>query len=55
MKAIRVTILTLTLLVGATPRSVPQADNTETRAQAKISRNTAGDCYLVNGIWYCEP
>ena len=53
MKAIRISVLTMVMLVGATSRSIPTHDkpaDTETHTLAQ----TPGPCYLVNGIWICE-
>ena len=54
MTAVRVGLLTLVLLAGATVRSVPPPDNT---VQGNTQTFTAGpgDCYLINGVWVCEP
>lgn len=50
MKALRVTVLMACLLIGATSRPVPVADNTS----PTIAAQGAGDCYWLNGVWFCE-
>jgi hypothetical protein len=51
MKAVRISLLTLVLLAGATSRSVPTADHTVTNQT--IVREGAGPCYFINGQWVC--
>lgn len=54
MKTLRVSLLTVLLLAGATPGSLPVADRS---AEPTASTNAAaadGPCYLINGIWVCE-
>lgn len=51
MKAFRVSVLTVCLLVGATLTTQQEPVSSETRVSAKSS----GECYLINGIWYCDP
>ena len=50
MKTIRVMLLTMVLLAGATTRTVPTSD------QANVAGTEAAsepECYLINGVWYC--
>jgi hypothetical protein len=54
MKAVRISLLTMVLLVGATSHSVPTANNM-LPADAQVVTAGPGDCYLINGIWVCEP
>ncbi|HUS11687.1 MAG TPA: hypothetical protein VMZ30_14570 [Pyrinomonadaceae bacterium] len=54
MKLLRVTLLTGLLLVGATTRDV----SIQSKHGATVTtpaRQTSGECYLVNGIWICQP
>ena len=54
MKAVRVALLTLVLLAGATPGSVPTSDIAPQTDTHVIARAGDGPCYWVNGIWVCE-
>ena len=51
MKSIRVMLLTLLLLAGATTRTAPTSDQA-TVAGAEAASEP--ECYLVNGVWYCR-
>ena len=48
MKSLRVLFLMIVLLAGATTRPAPVAEQTDASAN-----QTAGPCYLLNGIWVC--
>jgi hypothetical protein len=50
MKTVRIALLTMSLLVGATARSVPTVES-----DPQTIANADGPCYLINGIWVCEP
>jgi hypothetical protein len=54
MKAVRISLLTMVLMVGATSRPAPTVDNSSTGDATAISQS-AGPCYLINGMWFCEP
>ena len=54
MKAIRISLLTMVLLVGATSSPVPTVDNSLQDA-ATTGQVADGPCYLINGIWVCDP
>ena len=53
MKAVRISLLTLALMMGATARSVPTGDNTSNGGIQPIAQAEDGPCYLVNGMWVC--
>ncbi len=53
MKSIRVSILTMCLLVGATLGPVPTAEDATTAGSRTIA-SAETECYLINGIWICE-
>ena len=55
MKAVRISLLTMVLLAGATPGSVPTADNTLQGDTHAIAKAGDGPCYWINGMWVCEP
>ena len=53
MKAVRASLLTMLLLAGATSQPVPTTNLIS--HEATVTVPTAGPCYLVNGIWICDP
>jgi hypothetical protein len=55
MKAFRVTVLTACLLVGATAQPITKADRTSIDSSQTIAAKGAGECWMINGVWYCEP
>lgn len=55
MKAVRISLLTMVLLVGATSRPMAPLADTSSRDAATITRTGDGPCYWLNGVWVCEP
>jgi hypothetical protein len=53
MKAVRISLLTMTLLVGATVHPVPTADRTSP-GDTQAATTGRAECYLVNGMWVCD-
>jgi hypothetical protein len=54
MKAVRISLLTIVLLAGATPGSVPVTDNALQGHTNVIAKAGDGPCYWINGMWVCE-
>ena len=50
MKSARITLIAMCLLLGATLGPMPTPE-----AETQTVATSAGDCYLLNGIWFCEP
>ena len=55
MKVFRIGVLTLLLLAGATSGPLPTGDITSPRATPMLAAAADGPCYLINGIWVCDP
>ena len=52
MKAVRISLLTMSLLVGGTLQPAPTADRA---SQGDTPAGTGpAECYLINGIWVCD-
>jgi hypothetical protein len=54
MKAVRISLLTMVLLAGATPGSVRTTGDALTGDTHVIAKTGDGPCYWINGMWVCE-
>ena len=55
MKAVRIGVVTLVLLVAATIGPVFNANDATHGDGTSATQSAAGPCYLINGIWVCDP
>ena len=54
MKAVRIGVLTMVLMVAATFGAAP-SDDTFSNDARTTSEGADGPCYLINGVWVCDP
>ena len=53
MKAVRIGLLTMTMLAGATLHPAPTVDHTPQKDAQTMTTGQA-ECYLINGMWVCD-